>query len=75
VVFAEQAFPGWRATVDGGTWREAASVDGFLATDVPAGADEVVFALGATPARRVGRGLSLLGWVVVLGLAARRRWA
>lgn len=69
-------FSGWQVAVDG--VPVAARAVGPLAlvgADVPAGKHEVVFRFGATPARRLGWALTLLGMAAwTAGMVRLRRW-
>jgi hypothetical protein len=71
VVVAEQALPGWSATVDG-VDVALVDVDGFsLAADVPPGAREVRFRY-RPPGFVAGAAVSLAAVAAALGLALRR---
>jgi hypothetical protein len=75
LVVREQAFPGWKARVDG---REAAigtGALGFMTLELPAGSHEVVLDYTqGTPARRIGLAISALslGLGVWLRSSSRR---
>ncbi len=75
VVFPLNAWPGWRAWIDGrpAAWR-AEKGSGRLAIEVPAGEHEVELRLGETPLRRFANGLSLAAWVFLLSLLSRGLW-
>ncbi len=62
-------WPGWEATLDGAPWAvQAGSGEGFVQVNVPAGRHRVEVRLGQTPLRQAAEGLSLLGWVIGVGL-------
>lgn len=78
-VYRQFYFPGWLAMLDGQRARlEITQPEGLMAVAVPAGVHTLTFALGATPPRLAGEGLSLLallataGWAAALTLLARR---
>jgi hypothetical protein len=65
----EQAFPGWRAHVDGQETAIGTGTLGFMTIELPAGEHEVVLDhTGRTPARIAG---SLISLVTLVGLGVR----
>ncbi|MCP3980211.1 MAG: hypothetical protein GY716_12975 [bacterium] len=75
LVVLEQMFPGWRARVGSGPWRDALDTRGFLGVELQAGAHRVELRYGAhTAPRRAGRWISLLT-LAAIGVAwvVRRR--
>ena len=61
LVILEQAFPGWRATIDGRSAGVPEEDGGFMSVDLPAGAHDVVLTYGLrTPARIAGLLTTLL---------------
>ena len=74
LVFATYWFPGWRATVDGQPVTTAAQPGhGGIRVRVPAGTHEVRLALGRSPLRLAAEIVSLLGGLVLAGLALASR--
>jgi hypothetical protein len=65
-------FPGWRVYVDGERLPDSAlrpeGPYGLLTVDVPAGERHVLLRWGDTPARLVGKGLTLAGLALALAL-------
>ena len=69
LVVREQAFPGWRARVDGRETAIRPGTLGFMTIELPAGEHEVVLDhTGRTPARIAG---SLISLVTLVGLGVR----
>lgn len=70
-------FPGWRATVDGQPATIAPEgPNGLIGLDVPAGEHDVRISFGLTPARLVGRVLTVAGLVaaaVLVAISLRKR--
>lgn len=63
-------FPGWRATVDGQPVAiRPDAPNGLIGLDLPPGEHEVRIRFGATPARRIGVGLSLAALAALGALA------
>lgn len=70
VVLADAWAPGWSVAIDGGSPRPAAlAAQAFRAVDVPAGRHTVRWRY-ATPGRRLGEMLSLVGLVLGVGAVA-----
>lgn len=67
LVVAESWHRGWQAWVNNGPRPPAATADGFLAVDVPAGS-HVVSLTFDPPSLRVGRRLSLCGVIALFSL-------
>ncbi|MCC6169482.1 MAG: hypothetical protein IT329_19845 [Caldilineaceae bacterium] len=67
-------FPAWEVQVDGvaQTPRPAGEL-GLQAVPLPAGDHQMTVRWRATPALRLGRGLSALGWLLMLFLIYQRR--
>jgi len=65
-------FPGWRVYVDGQRLPDSAlrpeGPYGLLTVDIPAGEHHVLLRWGDTPARLVGKGLTLAGLALALAL-------
>jgi hypothetical protein len=73
LVVREQAFPGWRARIDGAGATTPIDHRGFLALDLPPGDHAIVLRYGfGTWPRRLGITLSLLALVSgVVGVRSR----
>lgn len=68
--FYTSYFPGWRATVDGQPVEITPDApNGLIGLVLPPGEHEVRIRFGATPARRIGIGLSLAVLAALLALA------